>query len=85
MQKSKANSVNNSLGDYYASHRAPVIINNKLKIGTVFAEYKDKLVVIDGDLKKEHEYFIPKSKIDRYGEKEVYLNISVSSLKGFEI
>ena len=51
----------------------------------MFVEYKDKLVIIDGELKKEHEYLIPKSKVDRYGEKEVYLNISVSSLKEFEI
>jgi hypothetical protein len=85
MQKSEANSVNNSLGDCYASHRAPAIINHKLKIGRVFAPYKDKLVIIDGELKKEHEYLIPKSKVDRYGEKEVYLNISISSLKEFEI
>jgi hypothetical protein len=52
MQKSKANSVNNSLGDYYVSHRAPVIINNKIEIGRVFAAYKDKLVITDGELKK---------------------------------
>jgi hypothetical protein len=62
MQKSKANSVNNSLGDYYVSHRAPVIINNKIEIGRVFAAYKDKLVIIDGELKKEHEYLIPQVK-----------------------
>ena len=85
MQKSEANSINNSLGDYYASHRAPAIINHKIKIGRVFAAYKDKLVIIDGELKKEHEYLIPKSKVHRYGEKEVYLNISISSLKEFEI
>jgi hypothetical protein len=51
----------------------------------VFAAYKDKLVIIDGELQKEHEYLIPKSKVHRYGDKEVYLNISVSSLKEFEI
>jgi hypothetical protein len=51
----------------------------------VFAEYKDKLVIIDGEDKKEHEYLIPKSKVDRYGDREVYLNISESSLKEFEI
>jgi len=85
MQKSDVDNVNNSLDDYYASHRAPAIINDKLKIGRVFAEYKDKLIIIDGELKKEHEYLIPKSKVDRYGEKEVYFNISESSLKDFEI
>ena len=74
-----------SLEDYYASIRAPAIINHKLRIGRVFAEYKDKLVIIDGEFKKEHEYLIPKSKVDCYGDSEVYFNISVSSLKEFEI
>ena len=42
------------LVEYYASHRASVIINyNEItqsrEIGRVFAEYKDKLVVIDGE------------------------------------
>ena len=83
MQKSESNI--DSVGDYYASNKAPAIINHKLKIGRVFAEYKDNLVIIDGEDKKEREYLIPKSKVDRYGDKEVYLNISESSLKEFEI
>ena len=45
----------------------------------MFAEYKDELVIIDG------EYLIPKTKIDRYDDKHVYLNISEDSLKEFEI
>ena len=85
MQKSDTDNVNNSLDDYYASHRAPAIINGKLKIGRVFAEYKDKLFIIDGEDKKEHEYLIPRSKVDRYGDKEVYFNISEKALKEFEI
>ena len=83
MQKSEATI--DSLNNYYASHRAPAIINNKLKIGRVFAEYKDNLVIIDGENKKEREYLIPKSRVDHYGDKEVYLNILESSLKEFEI
>ena len=83
MQKSEATI--DSLDNYYASHRAPAIINNKLKIGRVFAEYKDNLVIIDVENKKEREYLIPKSRVDRYGDKEVYLNILESSLKEFEI
>jgi hypothetical protein len=51
-----------------------------------FSEYKDKLVIIDGEDRKEHEYLIPKSKVDRYGDKQIYLNISsIQSLKEFEI
>ena len=55
------------------------------EIGRVFAEYKDKLIVIDGEYKKEHEYLIPKTKVDRYGNKRVYFNLSEESLKEFEI
>ncbi|MGH9974567.1 MAG: hypothetical protein ACRD8Z_01850 [Nitrososphaeraceae archaeon] len=93
MGNSKANNVN-SLGTYYASQRASATINhydnNKdiirhREIGKVFAEYKDKLVIIDGENKKDHEYLIPKTKVDRYGNKQVYFNISEDSLKEFEI
>jgi hypothetical protein len=90
MEDSKAS----SLGSVYAANRAPAIINyhenNKSiiqdqGIGRVFAEYKDKIVIIDGEHKKEHEYLIPKTKVDRYGDNEVYLDISDTSLKQFEI
>jgi hypothetical protein len=82
---------------YYAYSRTPVIINynefsrdgkstiQSREIGRVFAEYKDSLVIIDGEDKKEHAYLIPKTKVDHYGDKLVYLNISDDSLKEFEI
>ena len=71
---------------YCISNRASAILNhNDREIGRVIAEYKDKLIVIDGENKKEHEYFIPKIKVDHYGDKHVYLNISENSLKEFEI
>ena len=65
---------------YCISNRASAILNNKdREIGRVFAEYKDELVIIDG------EYLIPKTKVDRYGDNEVYFNLSEESLKEFEI
>jgi hypothetical protein len=97
MRNSKVRNIDNSLGNYCAFHRIPVIIDyNKIsndgknivhrrEIGKVFAEYNDKLVIIDGENKKEHEYLIPKSKVDHYGDKQVYLNISDNALKEFEI
>ena len=97
MTNGEVQNTDNSLGNYYAFHRAVVIINynendssgkstvQSRQIGRVFTEYKDKLVVIDGDNKKEHEYLIPKSKVDRYDDKLVYLNISYDSLNEFEI
>jgi hypothetical protein len=80
------NSKSSSLGKYYASYRAPAILshNKDREIGRVFTEYKDKLVIIDGEIKKEHVYLIPKNKVDFYGDKKVYLNVSENSLKQFE-
>jgi hypothetical protein len=60
--------------EYYASHRASAIINysevsksiiDGKEVGRVFAEFRDKLVIIDGENKKEHVYLIPKIKVDR--------------------
>ena len=83
MKNSKAN----SLGNYYASHRASAILtqNKDREIGRVFAEYKDMLVIIAGETRKEHAYLIPKTKVDHYGDKHVYFNISEDSLEDFEI
>jgi hypothetical protein len=81
--------VNESL-ENYAFYRASAIINHSgdtlqdREIGRVFAEYKDKLVIIDGENKKEHEYLIPKTKVHRCGDK-VYFNISANTLEEFEI
>ena len=94
MSDSKSKNINGNLGNFYASNRAAAFINyennNKSIIqdrefGRVFAEYKDKLVIINGENKKEHEYLIPKSKVHRYGDNQVYFNISEDSLKEFEI
>ena len=70
---------------YYASNRASAILSNNIEIGRVFAEYKDKLIIIDGEYKKEHEYLIPKINVNRYGDNQVYFNISQNTLKEFEI
>jgi hypothetical protein len=87
MENSEASQTNDSLGSYYASRRAPAVINyngSDREIGRVFAEYKDKLVIIDGEDKKEHEYLISKSRVDRFGDNQVYFNIAENSLKEFE-
>jgi hypothetical protein len=77
--------VNESL-ENYAFNRASAIINyNEREIGRVFSEYIDKLVIIDGENKKEHEYLIPKTKVNRYGDNQVYFDLSEESLKEFEI
>jgi hypothetical protein len=80
------NSEASSLGTYYTDHKAPAILsqNKDREIGRVFAEYKDKLIIVDGEVKKEHVYLIPKNKVDLYGDNQVYLNMSENSLKEFE-
>jgi hypothetical protein len=81
--------VENSKADeslsYYASNRASAILCNNREIGRLFAEYKDQLVIIDGENKKEREYLIPKTKVDHYDGNHVYFKISEDSLKEFEI
>ena len=75
----------------YAFHRASAIISHNIdslqdrEIGRVFCEYKDSLVIIDGENKKEHEYLIRKTKVHHYGDNQVYSNISQNTLKEFEI
>jgi hypothetical protein len=80
----KNSEANKSLS-YYASDRASAILSNNREISLEFAEYIDKLVIIDGENKKEYEYLIPKFKVDRYDGKRVYFKILEDSLKEFEI
>ena len=44
--------------------------------GNVMAEYKDKIIIIEGDIIKSHEFIIPKSRVDHYDGNDLYLNIS---------
>ena len=87
MRNSKAKNIKVSLGRYYASHRASAILSRDKDrgFGKVIAEYKDKLIILDGEFKREHVYFIPQIRIDHYGDKRVYFNLSEESLKEFEI
>jgi hypothetical protein len=72
---------NNSLVSYYAFHGASAILseNKDKEIGKLFAESRDKLLVVDNEIKKEHIYSIPKTEMDHYSDDKVYLNISESS------
>ena len=76
-----------SLENYYVLHRAAAsLIHSRQRVfGTVMAEYKDRLFIVDGENKKEHEYLIPKSRIDRFDDNQVYFNLTESTLKEFEI
>ena len=80
--------MNNSLDEYHAARRSPAIVKhdgNDKEIGRVFTEYNDKLVIIDGENKKEHVYLIPKTKVDHYGDNQVYFDIPENVLNEFEV
>lgn len=82
----ESNNPKDSLGNYYAFHKASAILshNKDKEIGKVIAEYKDRLIVLDGEIKREHVYLIPKIRIDFYGNKQVYFNIPENLVKEFE-
>ena len=52
--------------------------------GNVIAEYNDKIIVIQGTDINSGEYLIPKSKVDHYDGKEVYLSIPYHKLSEFD-
>ena len=76
-----------SLGNSYAFYRASAVLrpNRDREIGTVIAESKNKLIIVDDEIKKEHVYLIPKTKVDHYGKSRLYFNITQDSLKKFEM
>jgi hypothetical protein len=51
--------------------------------GNLMAEYKDSIIIIDGDI-KSREYVVPKSKVIHYNGNEIYLDISYYMLSSFE-
>jgi hypothetical protein len=83
--KSEVDNIRESLGSYYASHRASAVLSHDdREFGTVIAEYKDRLIIINSEIKKEHLYLIPKIRIHHYGGNLVYFNIPENLLSEFE-
>jgi hypothetical protein len=62
-----------------------VIASDQKSCGNVIAEYKDKLIIIEGESVKSHEYIISKSTVDHYDGKDVYLNISRDTLLELDV
>ena len=56
--------------------RKEVKSSDHLACENVMAEHDDKIIIIEGDTVKSHEYIIPKSKVDHYDENDLYLSIS---------
>jgi hypothetical protein len=56
---------------------------DKVPCGNIIAEYKDSIIVLDGEEIVSHEYMIPKSKVDNYNGTELFLSIPYSMLLNF--
>ena len=76
-----------SLGNYCMFYSAPALLNHnrEREFGTVIAEAKNRLIIVDDETIRKHVYLIPKTKVDHYGDKQVYFNIQENSLEDFEM
>lgn len=78
--------IDDSLENYtFYSSSAFLTHNKDREFGTVIAESKNRLIIVDDEIKKAHVYLIPKKSIDYYGDKRVNIDISEESLKEFEM
>ncbi len=60
-----------------------VVSSDASPCGFAIAEYRDNIVIIDHGA-KFREYIIPKSKVERYDGRDVYLNIPRCKLSSFD-
>ena len=51
--------------------------------GNVIAEYRDNIIVVEFGAKL-HGYMIPKSRVESYDGRDIYLNIPRSLLSSFD-
>jgi len=65
-----------------ANSRKRVRDSDKYPCGNLIAEYKDNIIILEGDI-KSHEYMVPKSKVGYYDGQEIYLDIPYSMLSDF--
>jgi len=73
--------------NYCMFYSASALLNHEQvrEFGTVIAEAKNKLIVVDDEIIREHVYLIPKTKLEHYGDQQIYFDISESSLNEFEL
>jgi len=89
--KSETYNTGTPLGNYCAFHSALALLNHDksaimhIEFGSVFAESKNKLIVVDDENNIMHAYLIPKSRLDHYGNKQAYFDIPGNSLGEFEM
>jgi hypothetical protein len=68
-------------------YSVPALLNHnrEREFGTVIAEAKNNLIVVDDEIIREHVYLISKTKVNHYGDQQMYFDITENSLKDFEI
>lgn len=59
--------------------------DNRKRELEVIAEAKNNLIIVDDEIIREHVYLIPKTKVDRCNDRQVYFKIPEKSLKEFEM
>jgi hypothetical protein len=59
--------------------------NSEKEFGTVIAESKNRLIIVDDEINRRHLYLIPKTKVDHYSSKQIYFNVPETSLEDFEM
>jgi hypothetical protein len=76
-----------SLENYCMFYNAPALLNHdrEKEFGTVIAEAKNRLIIVDDEINRKHVYLIPKTKVDHYNNKQIYFNVPETSLKDFEM
>jgi hypothetical protein len=75
-------------GDCYMFYSVPALLldhDREREFGTIIAEAKNKLIVVDDETLREHVYLIPKTKVADYSQNQVYFRIPDYSLKDFEM
>jgi hypothetical protein len=74
-------------GNYCMFYRAPALLNHNSdeQFGTVIAEAKNRLIIVDDEIDRKHVYLIPKTEVDHYSNDQIYFNIAENSLKDFEM
>jgi hypothetical protein len=82
--KSDSASFGDSSGNYCMFYRAPALNHNR-EFGTVIAEAKNRLIIVDDEINREHVYLIPKTEVDHYSYNQIYFDVPETSLKDFEM
>jgi hypothetical protein len=74
-------------GNYCVFYRAQALLNHNTEkeFGTVIAQSKNRLIIVDDEISRKHVYLIPKKRVERYSSKQIYFNITENSLKDFEL